>query len=100
MKLLNEATLRQRELRVGSRMLKRCPLCHTEKDELILNKLSMYNRILFSVTLQPKSGLGCLVLRFLDHAHLDTHTHTHTHALALLQTSDQPVAQAATYTRQ
>ena len=36
----------------------------------------MYNGlilVLFSVALQPKSGLGRLVLRFLEH----THTHTH-----------------------
>ena len=39
------------------------------------------------------------LLRFLDHTKLDTHTHTHTHASAvgLLFTSDQPVAEAATY---
>jgi hypothetical protein len=30
--------------------------------------------ISFSVALQPKSGPGRLVLRFLDHTQLDTHT--------------------------
>jgi len=27
------------------------------------------------VELQPKSSLGSLILRFLDHTQLDTHTH-------------------------
>ena len=38
-----------------------------------------------------------LVLRFLDHTQLNTHTHTH--PAELLWTSDQPIAQAATYTK-
>jgi len=41
----------------------------------------------------PQSGLGALILRFLDHTQLDTHTHP----VGLLRTSDQLVAEAATY---
>jgi hypothetical protein len=48
--------------------------------------------IFFSMTLQPNLGLCRLVLMFLDL------THTHIHPVALLCTSDQPVANAAIYT--
>ena len=50
--------------------------------------------------LQPKSGLGHLVLvsAFIHkHTHTHTHIHTYTHPRGLLWTSDQPVAEAATY---
>jgi hypothetical protein len=42
------------------------------------------------MVLQPKSGLGLLFLRFLNH--------TIRHTVGLLWTSDQPVAEASTYT--
>jgi len=45
---------------------------------------------------QSKYGLGCLTVE-VPRLHTIRHTHTHT---ALLCTSDQPVAQAATYTTQ
>ena len=51
---------------------------------------------LFSVALQLKSDLGRLELTFLDHTQLDIHTHP----VGLLWTSDQLVAQAATFTTQ
>ena len=39
------------------------------------------------------------MLRFLEaHNWTHTHTHTHTHTVSLLWTSDQLVAEAATYT--
>ena len=56
--------------------------------------------IIFRVAQQPNSGqTASLLLRFLDYTQLDTHTHTHTHThpVALLWTSDQLVAEAATY---
>jgi hypothetical protein len=43
---------------------------------------------------QPKFGLGGLVLRYLDH------TYTHTHTVGPLWSSDQLVAEAATYSTQ
>jgi len=45
----------------------------------------IYNFVSYSVTQQPKSDKGCLILRFLDHTQLDTHP------------SDQLVAEAATF---
>ena len=47
--------------------------------------------LFFSLTLQPKSRLGRLVLRFLHSIQLNTHL------VAFLRTSDQPVAEAAIY---
>jgi hypothetical protein len=44
------------------------------------------------VAQQPNSGLGRPVFRFPGHTQLDTHT------VGLLSTSDQLVAEAATYT--
>ena len=44
---------------------------------------------LLSVVLQPKLGLVCLVLCFIDHTH--THTHTHTQLVGLPWISDQLV---------
>jgi hypothetical protein len=35
---------------------------------------------------------------FLDHTHKHTHIHTYRHTVGLLWTSDQPVAEASTYT--
>jgi len=32
------------------------------------------------------------------HKHTHTHTHTHTHLVGFLRMSDQPIAEAATYT--
>jgi len=46
----------------------------------------------FVVALQPKSGLGRLVLRILDHTKLDTHP------IGLLWTKDKLDVEAATYT--
>jgi len=37
----------------------------------------------YTVALQPKSGQGRLIFRFLDHTKLDTHTHTHIHTPGL-----------------
>jgi len=48
---------------------------------------------MFYVALQPKWGLGHLVLGFLDH----TQIHTHPHPVGFLWTSDQLVSEAATY---
>jgi hypothetical protein len=50
--------------------------------------MDIYNFVSYSVTQQPNSDKGRLILRFLDHTQLDTHS------------SDQPVAEAATYTAQ
>jgi len=47
------------------------------------------------VALQPKPGLGCLVLRLLDLMHLDTRARAR--AVGILWTSDQLVPGAATY---
>jgi len=47
------------------------------------------------VAQQTKSGLDRLVVE-VSRSH--TIRHTHTHQLGLLWTSDQPVAEAATYT--
>jgi hypothetical protein len=33
----------------------------------------------YSMAKQPKSGLGRLLLRFVDHTKLDTHTHIYTY---------------------
>jgi hypothetical protein len=49
----------------------------------------------FYVTLRPDSGLGRLVLGFLNHTQLHTHTHTHGRNP---WTSDQPVAEGPTNT--
>jgi hypothetical protein len=43
--------------------------------------------------LQPKLGLGHLVLGFLDHTQL----HTHIHPVGLLWASDQLVAETVTF---
>ena len=55
----------------------------------------------FSVAQQSKSGLDASLLRFIGHTHLarppTQKKHTHTHSVGLLWTSDQPVAEAATY---
>jgi hypothetical protein len=51
------------------------------------------------VTQQPKSGLGGLIARLWGtHTHTRTHTRARRHPVELLWTSDQPVAEAATYT--
>jgi len=65
-----------------------------------------------SIGKQPSSGLGRLIsevsrshtirhtpthLSKHNYTHTDTHTHKHTHPLGLLCTSDQTVAEAATY---
>jgi hypothetical protein len=42
--------------------------------------------------LEPKSGVGRLFVRFIEHRH------PHTHPVGLLRSSDQLVAEAATYT--
>jgi hypothetical protein len=53
----------------------------------------------FSVAQQPKSGLGRLIVEVSrSHTIRHTHTHKHTHTVGLLWTSDQPVADATTYT--
>ena len=46
--------------------------------------------------LRPLGHLS--LLRFLHHTQLHTNTHTHTHSVGLLWTSDQPIAEAVTYT--
>ena len=50
------------------------------------------------MALHPKSSLGRLVLRFLDHTQLDTYADTH--PVQLPWTTDQLVVQAAIYTTQ
>jgi hypothetical protein len=52
-----------------------------------------YKRLHLSLTLQPKSGLGCLWVEVST-----SHTHTHTHTVRLPWTSDQLVAEGATNT--
>jgi len=60
---------------------------------------SVTPRHFFFLAQQPNSGLSRLsVAAFRSHADTHTHTHTHTHPVGLLWTSDQPVAEAATYT--
>jgi len=60
-----------------------------------------------SMTQQPKSGLGDLVVEVSKwytirhthrHTHTHTHTHTNTHTVEVLWKRDQPVAATATYT--
>jgi hypothetical protein len=60
---------------------------------------------LFSVAQHPKSDRGCVIVGvYRSHTirHTKTHTHTHKHSLSLslslLWKSDQPVAEAVTYT--
>jgi hypothetical protein len=53
------------------------------------------SHISFSETQQPNTGLGRLTVE-VSGSH--TRTHAHTHAAGLLWTSDQFVAEAATYT--
>jgi hypothetical protein len=66
-----------------------------ELHNFYLNKYSF----IFSVKQQPKSGLGeSSLLRFLDLSLTHKHTHTHIHTVGLLRTSDQPLAEVATYT--
>jgi hypothetical protein len=48
------------------------------------------------VALQPKTGQAASFLRFIDHTQL--HTHTHARAVGLFWTSDELIAEAATYT--
>jgi hypothetical protein len=45
----------------------------------------------------PKSGLGRLIVE-VSRSHTIRHTHTRARAVGLLWTSDQHVAEAATYT--
>ena len=53
--------------------------------------------IFLPVALQPSSDLGRQIVE-VSRAHTIGHTHTHTHPVGFLCTSDQPVADAATYT--
>jgi hypothetical protein len=50
------------------------------------------------VALQHRQGVGQLTFK-VSRCHTTRHTHTHTHTAELLWTSDQLVAEAATYTR-
>lgn len=52
-----------------------------------------HHKTLFPAALQPKSGIGRLVLMFIRRAQLETHTQP----TGLLSTSDQPVAEAVMY---
>jgi len=77
------------------------------KYDLVTYVINTLQHYLFSVPQQANSGLGRLVLRFLDHTQLErqadrharthTHTHIHTQQIEFLWSSDQLVAEAATY---
>jgi len=63
--------------------------------------VQMYEFFCFPVMQQAKSGLGLLIIKFYRTYTIrqtNTHTHTITFGVGLLWASDQPVADAATYT--
>jgi hypothetical protein len=71
----------------------------------LFNKNDQYHLYIFSMPQQTNLSLGRLIVEVsrshtIRHTHgrARTHTHTHTHTVGLLWTSDQPVAEAATYT--
>ena len=75
---------------------------HYEKHEIQLlgrTKTKPYTRdaIFFSVAQKPNFGLGRLIVEV---SRSYTIRNTHTRPVGLLWTSDQPVAEAATYTTQ
>ena len=70
----------------------RLPFIHWSTS--LMSALVLFKSFSSSVTQQPNFGLSRLFLRFLDHTQL----YTHTHMVTLLWTSDQPVADATTYT--
>jgi len=61
------------------------------------NKQLLYKFIPFFVAQQPKSALGRLIVE-VSRSHTIKHTHTDTHSVESLYTSDQPLAETATYT--
>ena len=58
--------------------------------------ISHRTRFLFWFSNSPDLAQVASLLKILGHKQLNTHTHTH--SVGLLWTSDQPVAEAATYT--
>ena len=73
----------------------------------MIRSIKTETRIFLFVTQQSNSDLGLLIADdsgslslslSLSHTHTHTHTHTHIHTVGLLRTSDQVVAEVATYT--
>jgi len=79
----------------------RAALTCTNHLRLLSVLKNAWNYSYSSVAQQPKRCLRRLavdVTRSQAIRHIHTHTHTHTHTVGLLWTSDQLVAEAATYT--